>query len=104
MTNTIVGRIVLKKNINNKSVQIVIITLQILYILLFFATNTINNAYFTFWLSVIISISSLVLSVMNIINKGNFKILLILISIIQVLFTVFIYLLPEAGTPAPIKL
>ena len=39
---------------------------------------------------------------MNIINKGNFKILLLLISIIQILFTVFIYLLPEAGIPAPI--
>ena len=48
MTNNIVGRIVLKKNINNKLIQRVIINLQILYILLFFATNSINNAYFTF--------------------------------------------------------
>ena len=89
------------KNLNNKLVQRIIISLQILYILLYFATSSINNIYFTFWLSAIISILSLIL---NIINKGNFKLLFILISITQILFTVFIYLLPEAGIPAPIKL
>ena len=89
------------KNLNNKLVQRIIISLQILYILLYFATSSINNIYFTFWLSAILS---LILSMMNIINKGNFKLLFILISITQILFTVFIYLLPEAGIPAPIKL
>ena len=98
------GRVILKKNINNRLIQRVIISLQILYILLYLATSSINHIYFTFWLSVIISISSLILSIRNIINKGNFKILFILISIIQILFTVFIYLLPEAGIHAPIKL
>ena len=92
------------KNLNNKLVQRIIISLQILYILLYFATSSINNIYFTFWLSAIISILSLILSMMNIINKGNFKLLFILISITQILFTVFIYLLPETGIPAPIKL
>lgn len=92
------------KNLNNKLVQRIIISLQILYILLYFATSSINNIYFTFWLSAIISILSLILSMMNIINKGNFKLLFILISITQILFTVFIYLLPEAGIPVPIKL
>ena len=92
------------KNLNNKLVQRIIISLQILYILLYFATSSINNIYFTFWLSAIISILSLILSMMNIINKGNFKLLFILISITQILFTVFIYLLPEAGIPAQIKL
>ena len=92
------------KNLNNKLVQRIIISLQILYILLYFATSSINNIYFTFWLSAIISILSLILSMMNIINKGNFKLLFILISITQILFNVFIYLLPEAGIPAPIKL
>lgn len=92
------------KNLNNKLVQRIIISLQILYILLYFATSSINNIYFTFWLSAIISILSLILSMMNIINKGNFKLLFILISITQILFTVFIYLLSEAGIPAPIKL
>ena len=72
------------KNLNNKLVQRIIISLQILYILLYFATSSINNIYFTFWLSAIISILSLILT--------------------QILFTVFIYLLPEAGIPAPIKL
>ena len=92
------------KNLNNKLVQRIIISLQILYILLYFATSSINNIYFTFWLSAIISISSLILSVVNIINKGNFKILFILISMVQILFNIFIYLLPESGIPAPIKL
>ena len=85
------------KNLNNKLVQRIIISLQILYILLYFATSSI-------WLSSIISILSLILSMMNIINIVNFKLLFILISITQILFTVFIYLLPEAGIPAPIKL
>ena len=92
------------KNINNKLIQRAIISIQILYILLYIATSSINNIYFTFWISVIINISSLILSMMNIITKGYLKILLILISIIQTLFTIFIYLLPEAGIPAPIKL
>ena len=51
------------KNLNNKLVQRIIISLQILYILLYFATSSINNIYFTFWLSAIISILSLILSI-----------------------------------------
>ena len=51
-----------------------------------------------------ISISSLILSIINFINKGNFKVLLILISIAEILFIIFIYLFPEAGIPPLIKL
>ena len=94
----------MKKNINNRLIQRVIISLELLYILLYLLTSSINHIYFTFWLSAIISISSLILSVVNIINKGNFKILFILISMVQILFNIFIYLLPESGIPAPIKL
>jgi hypothetical protein len=97
------GRIVLKK-INNKLIQNLIIILQILYILLFFTTSIINDIYYTFWASVIISIISLISSMINVINKDNFRVLFILISIAEILFTVFIYLIPEAGIPAPIKL
>ena len=97
------GRIVLKK-INNKLIQNMIIILQILYILLFFTTSIINDIYYTFWASVIISIISLISSMINVINKGNFRVLFILISIAEILFTVFIYLIPEAGIPAPVKL
>ena len=97
------GGIVLKK-INNKLIQNLIIILQILYILLFFTTSIINDIYYTFWASVIISIISLISSMINVINKGNFRVLFILISIAEILFTVFIYLIPEAGIPAPIKL
>ena len=97
------GRIVLKK-INNKLIKNLIIILQILYILLFFTTSIINDIYYTFWASVIISIISLISSMINVINKDNFRVLFILISIAEILFTVFIYLIPEAGIPAPIKL
>ena len=92
------------KKINNKLIQNLIIILQILYILLFFTTSIINDIYYTFWASVIISIISLISSMINVINKGNFRVLFILISIAEILFTVFIYLIPEAGIPAPIKL
>ena len=94
----------MNKNINNKLTQRVIISLQILYILLYFVTSSINHVYFTFWISVIISITSLILSIRNIINRGDFKILLFIISVVQILFTVFIYLLPEVGIPPLIKL
>ena len=94
----------MKKKINDRLIKKLIITLQILYILLFFATSIINNIYCTFWASVTISIISLILSIINAINKGNFEALFILISIAEILFTVFIYLIPEAGIPAPIKL
>ena len=89
------GRIVLKK-INNKLIQNLIIILQILYILLFFTTSIINDIYYTFWASVIISIISLISSMINVINKDNFRVLFILISIAEILFTVFIYLIPDA--------
>lgn len=94
----------MRKSINNKLIQKLIIALQILYILLFFATSIIDNIYYTFWASIIIGIISLILSIINAINKGNFKVLFILISIVEILFTVFVYLLPEAGIPAPIRL
>ena len=94
----------MRKSINNKLIQKLIIALQILYILLFFATSIIDNIYYTFWASIIIGIISLILSMVNAINKGNFKVLFILISIVEILFTVFVYLLPEAGIPALIRL
>ena len=94
----------MRKSINNKLIQKLIIALQILYILLFFATSIIDNIYYTFWASIIIGIISLILSIINAINKGNFKVLFILISIVEILFTVFVYLLPEAGIPALVKL
>ena len=103
LINLFKGRITLKK-INNKLIQNLIIILQILYILLFFATSIINDIYYTCWASVIISIISLISSMINVINKGNFRVLFILISIAEILFTVFIYLIPEAGIPAPVKL
>ena len=103
LINLFKGRITLKK-INNKLIQNLIIILQILYILLFFATSIINDIYYAFWASVIISIISLISSMINVINKGNFRVLFILISIAEILFTVFIYLIPEAGIPAPVKL
>lgn len=103
LINLFKGRITLKK-INNKLIQNLIIILQILYILLFFTTSIINDIYYTFWASVIISIISLISSMINVINKDNFRVLFILISIAEILFTVFIYLIPEAGIPAPVKL
>lgn len=47
---------------------------------------------------------SLFLNFANIFSKGNFKFLLLLITIFEILLTLFIFLLPEAGVPAPVKL
>ena len=75
------------KNLNNKLVQRIIISLQILYILLYFATSSINNIYFTFWLSAIISILSLILSMMNIINKPEFIFLFVQMAVLYMTIT-----------------
>lgn len=95
---------------NNKKISIVIGLLQTVHILIFF-TDLLGkigeaNVYIAFGICAIISIICFLLSVWILLPFSNFKhvikYLFIFFAIIQVLATIFIYLLPEAGIPAPI--
>ena len=100
------------KNIDDKSVQRLICICQITYILLYL-TNVIGiitslNVYTGFAVYVSINMVTVILNICHIINRPKDKIftkfLLIFITLLQILFTVFIYLLPEAGIDPLIKL
>ena len=97
---------------NNKYILSVIEGLQIVYIALFF-TNGIGiingyNIYLGFAIYTVLSLVCFLLSVWLVLPFSEcdnaLKFLLLFISIVQLLFTIFIYLLPECGIPAPIQL
>ena len=92
------------KNNKNKLIQRITIALQTLYLFAIFSSSIVPNIYITFLIAVILNILSLFLNFANIFSKGNFKFLLLLITIFEILLTLFIFLLPEAGVPAPVKL
>ena len=85
---------------NNKNKLILKITIAIQTLL----SGIFPNIYVAFWISAGLNILSLFLNFANIFSKGNFKFLLLLITIFEILLTLFIFLLPEAGVPAPVKL
>lgn len=90
----------MKKIINAKMILI----METLYILIFIILGSIINQYFSFTILSIMSVVSFILSVLSMKNKGKLKFLLLIISILEILFTIFIYLLPEGGIPPLIKL
>ena len=92
------------KNNKNNLIQRITIALQTLYLFAIFSSSIVPNIYITFLIAVILNISSLILNFVNIFSKGHFKFLFLLITICEILLTIFIFLLPEAGTPAPIQL
>lgn len=81
-----------------------------IYIILFLSTGLDKigtyNIWFAFSLSVFLSVGGFILSILSIIGKGKQVVayVLLLFSLLLILFTVFIYLLPEAGIPPGIPL
>ncbi|MBU5337308.1 hypothetical protein [Intestinibacter bartlettii] len=92
------------KNNKNKSILKMTLVLQTLYLIVIFLSGIFPDIYVAFWISAALNILSLFLNLANMFSKGNFKFLLLLITICEILLTVFIFLLPEAGVPAPVKL
>ena len=92
------------KNNKNKSILKMTLVLQTLYLIVIFLSGIFPDIYVAFWISAALNILSLFLNLANMFSKGNFKFLLLLITICEILLTVFIFLLPEAGVPAPFKL
>ena len=86
------------KNNKNKLILKITIAIQTLYLIVIFLSGILPNIYAG------LNILSLFLNFANIFSKGNFKFLLLLITIFEILLTLFIFLLPEAGVPAPVKL
>ena len=64
------------------------------------------NIWFEFSLAVFLSVGGFILSILSIFGKGKQVVayVLLLFSLLLILFTVFIYLLPEAGIPPYIPL
>ncbi|WP_157779226.1 hypothetical protein [Loigolactobacillus coryniformis] len=81
-----------------------------IYIILFLSTGLDKigtyNIWFAFSLSVFLSVGGFILSILSIIGKRKQIVayVLLLFSLLLILFTVFIYLLPEAGIPPYIPL
>ncbi|MER2226992.1 MAG: hypothetical protein ABS916_08075 [Carnobacterium sp.] len=81
-----------------------------IYIILFLSTGLDKiwtyNIWFEFSLSVFLSVGGFILSILSIIGKGKQvpAYFLVVFSFLLILFTVFIYLLPEAGIPPYIPL
>ncbi|EXG85950.1 hypothetical protein K413DRAFT_2762 [Clostridium sp. ASBs410] len=101
------------KSDGTKNNKIAILTglLQGIYILLFF-TGLIGkigqiNVYIAFGICAIISIICFLLSIWLLLPFSKFKhgikYLFIFFAVIQMFLTIFIYLFPEAGIPAPIQ-
>ncbi len=95
----------------NKIIAILIGVLQGIHILLFF-TGLLGkigqiNAYIAFGICAIISIICFLFSIWLLLPFSKFKngirYLFMFFSMIQIFVTIFIYLLPEAGIPAPIQ-
>ncbi|HJF31593.1 MAG TPA: hypothetical protein K8V56_07420 [Sporosarcina psychrophila] len=80
------------------------------YIILFLSTGldriAMYNPWFAFLLCVFLSVGGLILSVLSIIGKRTriAPYFTVLFSFILILFTIFAFLLPEAGIPPAIPL
>jgi glucan phosphoethanolaminetransferase (alkaline phosphatase superfamily) len=101
------------KSDGTKNNKIAILTglLQGIYLLLFF-TELIGkigqiNIYIAFGICAIISIICFLLSIWLLLPFSKFKhgikYLFVFFAVIQIFLTIFIYLFPEAGIPAPIQ-
>lgn len=91
------------KNVFLKSAWICIL----LYVVLFWSNGLVVMGPWTgFLVCVVLSIGSFILSIISIIKetRRGFSLLAGLFAIFLILFTVFIYLLPEAGIPPEIPL
>ena len=80
------------------------------YIILFLSTGlskiAMYNSWFAFLLCVFLSVGGFILSVLSIIGKRTriAPYFTVLFSLLLILFTIFVFLLPEAGIPPAIPL
>ncbi|EGL81389.1 hypothetical protein CathTA2_0082 [Caldalkalibacillus thermarum TA2.A1] len=91
---------------STKTIQILAVLCIGLYFLLFFSPFNKMSDYLTFGLSIFFTLSVFLIGLYLIIKKKAvpFSVLIIGVSFAMLFFTIFIYLLPEAGDPPLIKL
>lgn len=82
----------------------VIIILQISYVLSFLLLIYRDDIYSKFVICTLINTVSLLLSMYNLKIKSNKRLILLFITIFEIVSTVYIYMIPEAGVPALITL
>ena len=96
---------------DNKRISIAIGVLQAIHVVLYF-TGLLGkisqaNVYIAFGICAVISVICFLLSVWTLLPFSKFKhgirYLFMFFAILQVLITIFMFLLPEAGIPAPIQ-
>lgn len=81
-----------------------IFRIQVFYILMYLLFSGRINVYISFTVAISLNIASLILIVCNMKKDFGIKTILFVLSIFQTLFTIFLYLLPEAGIPPAIQL
>lgn len=82
----------------------IIIILQISYILSFLLLIYRDDIYGKFVICTLINTVSLLLSMYNLKVKSNKRLILLFITMFEIVFTIYIYMIPEAGVPALITL
>ena len=81
--------------------------LLLLFIILFFTPFYTNmNVYLAFGITLSVSLISLCIGIYSLfkLNSKSYSMTISVISFLLLLFTIFVYLLPEAGTPPLIRL
>ncbi|CEH33728.1 Hypothetical protein RLITU_1134 [Romboutsia lituseburensis] len=82
----------------------IIIILQISYILSFLLLIYRDDIYGKFVICTLINTVSLLLSMYNLKVKSKKRLILLFITMFEIVFTIYIYMIPEAGVPALITL
>lgn len=82
----------------------IIIILQISYILSFLLLIYRDDIYGKFVICTLINTVSLLLSMYNLKVKSKKRLVLLFITMFEIVFTIYIYMIPEAGVPALITL
>ncbi|WP_270942200.1 hypothetical protein [Romboutsia lituseburensis] len=89
---------------NSRLLSMVIIILQISYVLSFLLLIYRDDIYGKFVICTLINTVSLLLSMYNLKIKSNKRLILLFITMFEIVSTVYIYMIPEAGVPALITL
>lgn len=82
----------------------IIVILQISYILSFLLLIYRDDIYGKFVICTLINTVSLLLSMYNLKVKSKKRLILLFITMFEIVFTIYIYMIPEAGVPALITL
>lgn len=94
-------------NLLNKRIAIIVGWLQIFHVFFFLSGLIVFNPYISFYICVVISMLCFLLSIWMILPVSKFeheiKYIFAFLSVFQILTTIYLFLLPEAGLPPLIQ-